>query len=561
MAEILHILRFKSRSILMRSTELNAANVVRTLGSIVVFGGFAIGAYYSSRVATDYLLDTARLGLFLLHRFMAMLLFVFFLSINVGNIIVSYATLYRSSEMEYFLTKPIPHTNLFLIKFLDNFFYSSTAFFLMAMAVLLGYGSHFHMPVLFYIRTMFLTLMPFIFLSGCLAAIMLMVVMRFAETLGVRKLVLLLVFAYLGGLSLYFGMTNPVQLQAQVMEHFPHVDQYFGYLDPPIVQFLPNHWVAESLYWTMRGDASHALSYVLLLAGVTITVFVLMLWTAKRLFYASWLSSLNLRKTIEAPGGLMKAWSLTRPSRFEAQSTVLVKKEFWQFFREPSQWIHLTIIAVLIVTFIASVAQINLRQQLPFLQTISYMVVLLFNIFLIASIALRFVFPSISAEGMNFWKILSAPVDRRKVFWLKFTLYLVPILLTSEMLVVFSHHSIRNYPLLIQLASIIMLCASLALTALNLGSGSFFSTYREKDPIRVASSQSATLTFLLCIVYLTATVSFLFVPFNDYFAFNLRAVPFDQSTVYLGVMLVCILSALLCTGSLALGLRALRRDY
>ena len=561
MDEILHILRFKSRSILMRSTEFNAANVVRTFGSIVVFGGFAIGAYYSSRVATDYLLDTARLGLFLLHRFMAMLLFVFFLSINVGNIIVSYATLYRSSEMEYFLTKPIPHTNLFLIKFLDNFFYSSTAFFLMAMAVLLGYGSHFHMPALFYIRTMFLTLMPFIFLSGCLAAIMLMVVMRFAESLGVRKLVLLLVIAYLGGLSLYFGMTNPVQLQAQVMEHFPHVDQYFGYLDPPVAKFLPNHWVAESLYWTMRGDESHALSYVVLLAGVTIAVFVLMLWTAKRLFYASWLSSLNLRKTVEAPGGLLKAWSLTSRSRFEPQSTVLVKKEFWQFFREPSQWIHLTIIAVLIVTFISSVAQINLRQPLPFLQTISYMVVLLFNIFLIASIALRFVFPSISAEGMNFWKILSAPVDRRKLFWLKFTLYLAPILLTSEMLVIFSHHSIRNYPLLVQLASIIMLFASLALTALNLGSGSFFSTYREKDPIRVASSQSATLTFLLCIVYLTATVSCLFVPFNGYFAFILRAVPFDQSTVYFGVMLVCILSASLCAGSLALGLRALRRDF
>src|SRR5207244_11194455 len=129
-------------------------------------------------------------------------------SINVGNIIVSYATLYRSSEMEYFLTKPIPHTNLFLIKFLDNFFYSSTAFFLMAMAVLLGYGSHFHMPALFYIRTMFLTLMPFIFLSGCLAAIMLMVVMRFAESLGVRKVVVLVVIVFLGVLLIFFVLTS-----------------------------------------------------------------------------------------------------------------------------------------------------------------------------------------------------------------------------------------------------------------------------------------------------------------------------------------------------------------
>src|ERR1041384_4545465 len=118
MVDILHILRFKTRSILMRSTELNSANVVRTVGTLIVFG-----AYYSSRIATDYLLDTARLGLFLLHRFLSMLLFVFFLSINVGNIIVSYATFYRSPEMEFYLTKPISHTNLFLIKFLDNFFY------------------------------------------------------------------------------------------------------------------------------------------------------------------------------------------------------------------------------------------------------------------------------------------------------------------------------------------------------------------------------------------------------------------------------------------------------
>ena len=79
MAELLHILRFKSRSALKRSTELSSASVVRGVGSLIVFGGFMIAAYYSSRVATDYLLDTARIGLFLLHRFLSMLLFVFFL--------------------------------------------------------------------------------------------------------------------------------------------------------------------------------------------------------------------------------------------------------------------------------------------------------------------------------------------------------------------------------------------------------------------------------------------------------------------------------------------------
>jgi ABC-2 type transport system permease protein len=561
MVEILHILRFKTRSSLKRSVDLNPANVVRAVGSLIVFGGFILGAYYASRVATDYLLDTARLGLFLLHRFLSMLLFVFFLSINVGNIIVSYATFYRSPEMEYYLTKPISHTNLFLIKFLDNFFYSSTVFFLLALAVLLGYGSHFHMGWIFYFRTMIFMLMPYMLLAGCSAVIMLMLLMRFAGVIGIRKVIVVLVVLYLGSLSGYFTMTNPMKLQAAVMEHFPHVDEYFGYLDAPAVKFLPNHWIAESLYWTMRGDTSIALSYTTVLVVATIALFGLMMVTARRVFYNSWLASLELRSAGESPKALMQMFSLTRPGRFDPQSTVLFRKEFWQFFREPSQWIHLTIISALVMTFIASIVQINLKQTLPFLQTVSYMVVLVFNLFLVSSIALRFVYPSMSTEGMNFWKILSAPVAREKVFWLKFTLYLIPIVLTSGALVIFSHRSLREYPVLLQLNLCIMLFASAALTALNLGAGSFFSNFREKNPIRVASSQAATLTFLICIVYLTFVIAAMFVPFNNYFAFKLRGIPFEPATLTYATLLVFSISGLMAAASLAVGLRALKRDF
>ena len=561
MTEILHILHFKSRSLFKRSTELSSANLVRGFGSLIVFGVFMICAYYSARIATDYLLDTARLGLFLLHRFLSMLLFVFFLSINVGNIIVSYATFYRSPEMEYYLTKPISHTNLFLIKFLDNFFYSSTVFFLLALAMLFGYGSHFHMEWMFYVRTMAFMLMPFMLMAGCSAVLMLMCLMRFAGVLGIRKVVVFLLLMYLGALSGYFSVTNPVKLQAAVMENYPHVDQYFGNLDSPIAKFLPNHWIAESLYWTMRGSESYALSYTLILIAAAVAVFLMMVYAAKRLFYTSWLSSLELRRTGGSPRILLRMFSLTNPVRFDPQTTVLLRKEFWQFFREPSQWVHLVIISALVMTFIASIVQINLRQTLPFLQSISYMVVLVFNVFLIASIALRFVYPSMSTEGMNFWKILSAPVDREKVFWLKFTLYLLPIVLTSEALVLFSHRSLGEYPVLVQLSMCIMFFAAMALTALNLGAGSFFSNFREKNPIRVASSQAATLTFLICIVYLSVVVASVFVPFNNYFAFRLRGVPFDPTTLYYATLFIFLISGLMCAASLAVGLRALKRDF
>ena len=160
MKDLLHILRFKLRSLFVLPKEWTMSTVIKNLASLLVFGAFAIGAYFCTKVMTEYMLDSARMGLFLLHRFLSMLLFVFFLSINIGNIIVSYATFYRSQEMTYYLTKPITHLSLFLVKFFDNFFYSSTIFFLIAFAVVLGYGAHFHMGWMFYLQTMALMLMP-----------------------------------------------------------------------------------------------------------------------------------------------------------------------------------------------------------------------------------------------------------------------------------------------------------------------------------------------------------------------------------------------------------------
>lgn len=556
-----HIAYFKLRSLLKISTELNATNIVRNVASIVVFGGFTIGAYYATRSATDYLLDTAKLGSFLLHRFLSMLLFVYFLSINVGNIIVSYATFYRSPEMTYYLTKPVSHTQLFIIKFFDNFFYSSTAFFLIAFTVILGYGSHFRMPWTFYLHTMFFMLLPFMLIAGCMAVILLLILIRYAATIGIRKMIALLVFFYLGSVSMYFSLTSPLKLVARVLQHYPHLDQYFGYLDPPVTRYLPNYWIAESLYWTMRGETVYATSYTILLLLATGIIFSIMVFVGKKLFYQSWLASLNFGIRKKPITSIVRIFSFDKPSLINQQTSVLLKKEFWQFMREPSQWIHFGIISLLVLTFLVSIANINLKQNMPFLQTVSYMVVLLFNAFLIASIALRFVFPSISIEGLNFWSVLSAPVKRGRIFWLKFFIWFIPIVILSESLVLFSHRSLMDYPLLLQSSLIIMLGVAFAFVGLNMGAGSYFADLKEKNPIRAASSQSATLTFLISIVYLTIMVAVLFLPLSGFFGYILQSTPFNISNIYYSVATFSLLSFIIGFISILVGYKTMWRDY
>ncbi|MEX0601797.1 MAG: hypothetical protein WD295_00555, partial [Bacteroidota bacterium] len=143
MSLILHILRFKVLSFFKTTFDFRSVVVVRGIGSLLVFGGFALGAYVLSHEVTKYVLAETRTGLFVFHRFISMMLFVFFVAVNLGNIVVSYATLYRSPEVMYLLTKPVPYSTIFIMKFLDNFLYSSTTLFLVAFMVLVGYGSYF----------------------------------------------------------------------------------------------------------------------------------------------------------------------------------------------------------------------------------------------------------------------------------------------------------------------------------------------------------------------------------------------------------------------------------
>jgi ABC-2 type transport system permease protein len=561
MKTILHIGWFKLKSYAKYSFEWNTANILKHGASLIIFGGFAIGVYVASHTVTDYLLDRVNIGQFLFHRLLSMLFFVYFLSINVGNIIVSYATFYRSPETSFYLTKPVSHTQLFLIKFIDNFFYSSTAFFLLAFAVLLGYGMHYHMPWTFYIATLIFLLLPFMLIAGCLAVMILLLLMRFASVIGTKKLIAIISFVYLESLFLYFSFTNPLKLVNQIWKHYPNLDQNFSYLDPAIAKYLPNYWIADSLYWVNQGNIAIALGYIGLLLAATIIVFVMMVWMGKKLFYSSWLASLELLSGKKHKAMRLNLFSMMKKPVIGIQSSILLRKDITQFIREPSQWIHFLIISVLVGTFMVSMAHINLRQSLPMLQTVSYLVVLLFNAFLVASIALRFIFPAMSLEGMSVWKVITSPVQRQKIFWLKLSVGLFITILLSESLVVFSHWSLAVNPVLQSTALLIMIGIAFFATSVNMGIGTYFADYREKNPIRIASSQSATLAFILCIIYLALVVAVMFIPYLKYFT-SLQQQGESTNTWMMPAALIILFGSIIMGGaSIIMGVKALKRDF
>jgi len=560
MAEILHILRYKLLSFIKVNIDLRFESIVKNVGSFLVYTGFSVGAFLFTREVIAFLLEQVHIGQFLLHRFLSMLLYVFFLSVNVGNIIVSFSTLYKSNEVSYLLTKPLSHTNLFVIKFLDNFFYSSTTLFLIGLSVLLGYGSYFHHSWTFYGWAMMLLFIPFMLLAATIGVMMLMGLMKLAAKFGVRTVIIGLSSAYALSVYAFFRLTNPMKLVNEVMQYYPNVNQYFGYLDPPFSRFLPNHWVAEVLYWTGTENPAHALPFLYILLASCALACVATVLLAHRWYYPTWLASLEMRvqRGDSSKKGMFRfaGDSVLRP-----QTEVLLKKEFWQFFREPSQWIHLCVILLLLVIFTGSMVQIRTVQVTPFLQTVSYMVIFLFNAFLISSIALRFVYPLISIEGEAFWKIRSSPISLHAVAGLKFGLALCTTFILGQLLNGLSNRPLELTQALSTSSVINVGFVTLAMVGLSFGMGSFFATYEEKNPIRVASSQGASLTFLLSLIYLVFLVGVLVIPVRRHFESIFGG--FSQAAPGLGMAIIAIGSvSLLVAGlSYAASVRSLKRDF
>jgi len=520
MSPLLHILKFKLLAFVKLQDELNIKSILKQLSASIVYILFAIGIFFFAQNIITYLMEDVRVGMFLLHRFVFVVLFIFFMTVNIGNIVVSYSTFFKTREVGFLLTMPISFAKIFLIKFLDNFFYSSTTLLLMVTAALAGYTSYFGLPWYFIPFAVLFLILPFMFIAGTLGAITLLVIMRFAATFGIKIVLVTIALVYGTATILFYIFSSPVQLVTKVFAYFPNINNYFGFLENPAIKLLPNNWVADALYWISSGKFIAAGWHVYLLIVVSFLFFLFALYLAKKWFYKTWLVFLNLSSelSVKKKSKGKVVFSFENKSSLKPRREALLKREFLLFIREPSQWTHFLVMTFLITIFIVSISNIDvmiLNAYNIYLKTLIYLMIYLFNVFLIASMSLRFIFPLVSLEGETIWKIRSAPLNYKKLMLTRLFIYFSVIFIIGQLL-----NFVSNYQFSIMLTLISQLntaFVTITLVSLNFGMGAAYANYKEKNPIRVASSQGASLTFLFTIIYLVFLIVLLFAPLSNYF--------------------------------------------
>ena len=545
------------------NTPVTFASLLRSTGISIIYIVFAVGFFIFTKGTVGYLLDTIKIGSFLLHRFIMAVLFMFFVSINIGNIVVSFSTLFKSGETAWFFTKPISFTKVFLIKFLDNFFYSSTTLLLIISAALLGYGVYFHLSWYFYPFALIVIILPFMFSAGSLGAVILLLILRLASKFGLRKVIIAIGVIYASWIVGFYYISSPIDLVRRVFEYFPNINQYFGFLESPLIKALPNFWVADALYWITQGQFNKALSLIALNLILAAALFSLAMLIAKNWYYKTWITSLELNSDLKIKNTLnVGLFGFEKKSHLNSVDEVIIKREFLLFFREPGQWIHLSVMLFLMGIFIISISGIRIiiaeNYYNDYLKTIIYLVVSLFSIFMVAALSLRFVFPLISLEGETVWKIRSSPLDYKPLLIKRLLVYFTLIFILGQLITFFANFQFP-YELSIigQINSTFII---ISIVSLNFGTGGYFSNYKEKNPIRIASSQGASLTFLLILLYLVLLIALLFIPVYNYFQSAHSYLIAPLRDLILTSLILFVLSLIIAFVFINLGLKSFRRD-
>lgn len=441
-------------------------------------------------------------------RLLASFAFALLVLLTFSNLLVSYATLYRSREMPYLVQSPVPVATLFLGRFVECVSFSSWASAFLGSPLLLAYGLETGAPWTFY-PAIALYFVPFVVIPAAVGASATMVLVRLVA--GHRRLVLpTLALVAAGAVALFVLMPERVEAPTNLADpaNLAAVVQAMGSSQHPL---LPSQWLAGGVLAAATGDLGEAAFSLLLLASNAALLLWLATLLAERVFYPGWSDLLAADEQSgpkSAHGGVftrvdrLLAW-LPEPYRS------LVTKDLRTFWREPAQWSQFLLLFGIMALYLANMKGDVAGLDRATWQAWGTLLNLAASMLILASLTSRFIYPLISLEGRRIWILGLAPLTMgqlvRQKYWFSvastavFTLGLAT--LSSLRL------DLDAFELTVSLATVA--ATTFALSGLAVGLGALYPNFEEDNPSRIVSGLGGTLNFFLSMVYILLVTSLL----------------------------------------------------
>jgi ABC-2 type transport system permease protein len=240
-----------------------------------------------------------------------------------------------------------------------------------------------------------------------------------------------------------------------------------------------------------------------------------------------------------------------------------IVKDLKLFFRDPTQWSQLILLAVLVIIYLFNIRALPLfsGEQVPFamVTVVSFLNLGLAG-FVLASIAARFVFPSISLEGRQMWLLRSSPLDLRALIWSKYWIGTIPLLVLALSITIFTNIllQVTAFMMVVGIGTIILL--TLAISAMALGFGALFPQFDTENAAQIPTSYGGLVFMMSTIALLAAVIVVEAVPVSNYLRARFQGVPIPINVwmvgAFVAVALICVIATIV---PLIVGLRRMEQ--
>jgi ABC-2 type transport system permease protein len=295
---------------------------------------------------------------------------------------------------------------------------------------------------------------------------------------------------------------------------------------------LPTTWASEVLHRSLHGSFRTSVFYWLVLTSTAAAFAVLCELLTTRLYLSGWTKAQEGRKARFTQRPIWERFVTVITTPLGSQTRLLVIKELRTFFRDTSQWSQLVLLLALVVVYIYNFRVIPIGDG--GLTTFYFRnVIAFFNLALaglvIAAVAVRFVYPSISLEGRYMWITRSGPVDLSRVWWSKFWIALLPLVVLGQTLAVATNYYLDVVPMMSWLASVTLLAITPGLVALGLAVGAAYPHPGADSASKVAASAGGLIYMILCVAFIGAIVCLEAWPVYTFFMHRLYETPMSTS--------------------------------
>jgi ABC-2 type transport system permease protein len=525
----------------------------------LLFGGVGIAVcvalFQGSFWLTGHLADYAELGDFLLRMGLSWLFLTFLSFLAFSGVVTALSTFFLADDLRLLLVAPIATRRLFHARFLRTVVQSSWMVVIFMVPVLLGIGRAKCAGVMFYV-TALLTIVPFSVIPVAAGTAATLMLVNTFPAKRARDILMLMGLLFAASLVIVLRFIRPEQLMK--VESLPDLTDFFATLQSPVTPLLPSFWAGETLFASLQGGRD------LLHAGAlwtTALASVVVLRAASERWYFSGFS-----RSQEAPKArFTKFRALDVVARALPLSPVrrqLLVKDLKIFLRDVSQWSQLLLLLALVLLYLYNFRVLDLS-RIPymsgFLKNIYGFVNLGMAGFVMATVAVRFAFPAVSAEGSSFWIIRTAPITLHDFLWSKFWTAFVPVLLLTEVLTVAANELLGIDPFLKVVTALAIVFMTFALVGLAVGLGARYPRFGA-DPSQVAGSYGGVAFMMQAVLFVIVMIGLLGWSSSVYLLQQQRGAPLSGSQ--LSLIALCLagasgLSIAIWIGSMRSGVRAL----